>query len=193
MRNKFSGFTLIELLVVITILGISITLALPSWDRVGQKRLLTNAVEQVTASLAVAQTEAQKRSQAVSLAYSRTDSQNWCVGASIGASGCDCTETDPASAQYCTLDGTPASIGNATLRAVNLIEASDSQPMGGNSFITFDPVRGILDPNGDRLQLTFESAGGQFQLRVLVSPTGLLKICNPVSGRKVAGYPSCAA
>jgi len=193
MRKKLSGFTLIELLVVITILGISITLALPSWARVGQKRLLTNAVEQVTASLAVAQTEAQKRSQTVSLAYSRTDSQNWCVGASIGASGCDCTETDPASAQYCTLDGTPTSIGNATLRAVNLIEATDSQPIGGNSYITFDPVRGILEPTGDRLLLTFESAGGQFQLRVLVSPTGLLKICNPVSGRKVPGYPSCAA
>lgn len=193
MRKNISGFTLIELMVVITILGISITLALPSWDRVGQKRLLTNAVEQVAATLSVAQTEAQKRSQGVSLAFSRADSQTWCVGASVGASGCDCTETDPASAQFCTLDGTPNSIGNTTLKAVNLIQAADSQPIGGNSYITFDPVRGILEPAGDRLQLTFESSGGQFQLRVLVSPTGLLKICNPVSNRKVAGYPSCSA
>jgi len=193
MRKNTSAFTLIELMVVITILGISITLALPSWDRVGKKRLLTGAVEQVAATLAVAQTEAQKRNQAVSLAFSRADSQNWCVGASVGASGCDCTETDPASAQYCTLDGTPTSIGNAAFKAVNLIEATDSQPTGGNSYITFDPVRGILEPTGDRLQLTFESSGGQYQLRVLVSPTGLLKICNPVSNRNVAGYPACAA
>lgn len=193
MRKNISAFTLIELLVVITILGISITLAIPSWDRVGQKRLLTTAVEQVAATLAVAQTEAQKRGQAVSLAFNRADSRNWCVGATVGPDGCDCTETDPASVQYCTLEGTPTSIGNADFRAVDLIEASDTQPTGGNSYITFDPVRGILQPNGDRLQMTFASSGGQFQLRVSVSPTGLLKICNPVSDRKVAGYPSCAA
>ena len=193
MRKTSSAFTLIELMVVITIIGISITLAIPSWDRVGQKRLLTGAVEQVAATLAVAQTEAQKRNQLVSLAFNRTDNQNWCVGASVGSSGCDCTETDSGSAQYCTIDGTPTSIGNTALKAVNLIEATDSEPVGGNSYISFDPVRGILQPTGDRLQLTFESAGGQFQLRVLVSPTGLLKICNPVAGRKVAGYPSCAA
>jgi len=193
MRKNASGFTLLELMVVITILGISITLAIPSWDRVSQKRLLTGAVEQVTATLAIAQTEAQKRSQAVSLAFNRTDDQNWCVGASVGPNGCDCTETDSGSGQYCTIDGTPASIGNAAFKAVNLIEATDSQPSGGNSFITFDPVRGILQPNGDRLQLTFESSGGKFQLRVLVSPTGLLKICNPDGNKKVSGYPSCAA
>lgn len=193
MLKNTSGFTLIELLVVMAILGISIALATPSWDRVGQKRLLTNAAETIAATLAVAQTEAQKRNQAVSLAYSRSDDQNWCVGAVIGASGCDCVETNPASEQYCTVDGTPASVGSASLRAVNLIEATDSQPVGGDSYITFDPVRGILQPIGDRVQLTFESSGGLFQLRVFISPTGLLKICNPDGNKNVGGYPSCAA
>lgn len=193
MRKNTLGFTLIELLVVITILGISITLAIPSWNQVGQKRLLTGAVEQVAAALAVAQTEAQKRSQDVSLAYDRSDDQNWCVGASVGPGGCDCTETDPGSDQYCTIDGTPASLGSTLFGSINLIEATDSQPAGGNAYITFDPVRGILQPAGDRLQLTFESSGGQFRLRVLVSPTGLLKICNPDSDKKVGGYPACAA
>jgi len=193
MRKYIPGFTLIELMVVITILGISITLAVPSWNRVTQKRLLTGTAERIAATLAVAQTEAQKRGQAISLAYSRTNDQNWCVGASVGLSGCDCTETDSGSAQYCTIDGTPTSLANETTRSVNLISATDSQPAGGNSFITFDPVRGILQPAGDRLQLTFESSGGQYQLRVLVGPTGLLKICNPDSSKKVGGYPTCAA
>ena len=193
MLKNTSGFTLIELMVVMAILGILIALATPSWERVGQKRLLTNAAETVAATLAVAQTEAQKRNQAVSLAYNRSDDQNWCVGAVMGDGGCDCTETNTASNQYCTVDGTSASVGSASLKAVNLIGATDSQPAGGDSYITFDPVRGILQPIGDRVQLTFESSGGLFQLRVLISPTGLLKICNPDSNKNVSGYPLCAA
>ena len=193
MLKNTAGFTLIELMVVIAMLGISIALAFPSWERVGQKRLLTSAAERVAASLAVAQTEAQKRNHTVSLAYNRTDNQNWCVGAVVGSSGCDCSETDPDSDQYCTIDGTAARVESTSFSTVNLIEASDSQPAGGNSYVTFDPVRGILQPNGDRLQLTFESSGGYFQLRVFISPTGLLKICNPNSDKQVGGYPSCAA
>jgi len=61
-QNK-SGFTLIELLVVIAVIGISVTLAVPSWEQVSQKRNLTNATEQIAAVMAVAQTEAQKRNQ----------------------------------------------------------------------------------------------------------------------------------
>jgi len=186
-----SGFTLIELLVVIAVIGISVSLAVPSWGLVSQKRSLTNAAEQVAAFLATAQTEAQKRNQEVSLAFSRTGNQNWCVGKSVGPTGCDCTETDSASAQYCTIDGTLSSLGSASLKSLNLIEADDTQPSSGDSFITFDPVRGILQPVGDKLQLTFESTGGHYQLRLSISPTGLMKICNPTDTKTVGGYAAC--
>ncbi len=76
MSRKYSGFTLIELVVVITIIGLAITLATPSWDVVSQKRKLTNATEQVASLLVVAQSEAQKRNQAVSLAFSRSGNQS---------------------------------------------------------------------------------------------------------------------
>lgn len=187
-----SGFTLIELLVVLTVIGLSITLAVPSWALVSQKRSLTNAAEQVAAFLATAQTEAQKRNQAISLAFNRTADQSWCVGTSIGTTSCDCTETDPASAQFCTIDGTASRLGSATLKSLKLIGADDTQPSSGDSFITFDPVRGILQPVGDKLLLTFESTGGHYQLRVSISPTGLMKICNPTDTRPVGGYATCA-
>lgn len=60
LRNKL-GFTLIELLVVITLIGVSVTLAVPSWQQASQKRRLTDATEQVAPFLAVAQSQAQKR------------------------------------------------------------------------------------------------------------------------------------
>jgi type IV fimbrial biogenesis protein FimT len=185
------GFTLIELLVVITLIGISVTLAVPSWEQVSQKRRLTNAAEQVASLLAVAQSEAQKRNQAVSLSFSRSGDQDWCVGANTGSSGCDCTETDSTSAQYCAIDNAPYRIESATFESLNLIEATDTQPDEGDSYITFDPVRGILQPAGDRLQFTFESSGGAFQLRLVISPTGLLTICNSGDNNTVGGYATC--
>ena len=191
MLRKKLGFTLIELLVVITLIGISITLAVPSWEQVSQKRRLTNATEQVASLLAIAQSEAQKRNQAVSLAFSRSGDQDWCVGAVAGLSGCDCTETDIDSANYCEIDDTPYRIEASSFQSLNLIEATDTQPGEGDSFVTFDPVRGILQPAGDRLQFTFESSGGYFQLRLVISPTGLVTICNSGSDRIVGGYAIC--
>lgn len=190
LRNKL-GFTLIELLVVITLIGISVTLAVPSWEQVSQKRRLTNATEQVASLLAIAQSEAQKRNQPVSLAFSRSGDQDWCVGAVTGPSGCDCNETNSDSPQYCAIDGTPHRIEASTFQFLSLIEAMDTQPDEGDSFVTFDPVRGILQPAGDKLQLTFQSSGGYFQLRLIISPTGLVTICNSDSDRTVGGYATC--
>ena len=191
LRNK-SGFTLIELLVVFTVIGISITLAVPSWEQVSQKRRLTNATEQVASFLAVAQSTAQKRNQEVSLAFNRSGNQNWCVGAAGGSAGCDCTVTDTTSSQYCAVDGAPFIIESSSFQALNLLEAIDTQPGEGDAQITFDPVRGILQPTGDKLQFTFESSGGYYQLRVVIGPTGLLTICNSGDDtRTVGGYSTC--
>ena len=191
-RNRL-GFTLIELLVVITLIGISLTLAVPSWEQVSQKRRVTNATEQVAAFLSVAQSEAQKRNQPVSLSYNHSGDQNWCIGIVLGEGACDCTETNPGSAQYCAIDGAPSLVKAGTFQFLNLIEATDTQPAGGDSPITFDPIRGILQPAGDKLQFTFESSGGYYQLRLVVSPTGLLTICNSGDDQVVGGYAQCVS
>lgn len=192
MSQNDSGFTLIELIIVLTIISLAITLATPSWEMVSQKRRLTNATEQVAALLVVAQSEAQKRNQPVSLAFNRTGDQSWCLGAVLSPTGCDCDVTDTGSAQYCTIDGTPSRIEAESFGSLNLLEAIDTKPGSGDSFITFDPVRGILQPAGDKLQLTFEATGGYYQLRLVIGPTGLLRICSPDADKAVAGYTACA-
>ena len=193
MSRKESGFTLIELIVVITIIGLAITLATPSWDQVTQKRKLTSAGEQVADLLVVAQSESQKRNKADSLAFNRTGNQSWCVGAVLSASGCDCRVTDSSSAQFCTIDGTPHRLAATSFNSLNLLEAMDTQPGGGDSYITFDPVRGILQPPGDKLQLTFDTTGGYYSLRMIIGPTGLIRICNPDADKAVAGYGPCTS
>lgn len=186
-----SGFTLVELLVVITIVAISITFVSPSWDKASQKRRVANAAEQAAAFVALAQGEAQKRNQPVSVSYSRSGNRQWCLGAAVGAGGCDCTETDTASAQYCAMDGVVTTFQAADYPLLNLLDADDGQPNGGDSRITFDPIRGILQPAGDRLQLTLESERGAYRLRLGLGPTGLLTLCNPDTDRRVAGYAIC--
>jgi prepilin-type N-terminal cleavage/methylation domain-containing protein len=190
-RNKM-GFTLIELLVVITLIGISLTLAVPSWEQVSKKRRITNGAEQVAAFLATAQSEAQKRNLPVTLSYRRSGDQDWCIGAVLGASGCDCTEADPDSGQFCSVDGNPHLIDAQAFQLTNLIGVMDVKPDGGDSNITFDPIRGILQPAGERLQLTFESPGGYYQLRLVMRPTGLLSICSPDSSNTIGGYLTCS-
>jgi len=192
LRDKL-GFTLIELLVVIALIGVSITLAVPSWERAKQKRRLTNATEQVGAFLVTAQSQAQKRNQPVSLSYFHSGEESWCAGAALSAIGCDCTETDTSAALYCSIDGNTSTIDARSFKSLKLIAATDGQPDGGNLYITFDPIRGILQPSGDSLRFTFESNDGYFQLQVRVSPTGLMTICNPDESRKVSGYSACAS
>jgi type II secretion system protein H len=186
-----SGFTLIELVLVLTVVGIAIALATPSWDKANQKRRVTNAAEQAAAFIALAQGEAQKRNQPVSLSYNRSGGQEWCIGAVTSPGGCDCTETDTTSAEYCAIDGVASTLQAADHPTLNLLDAADRQPGSGDASVTFDPIRGILQPAGDALRLTFESGGGAFQLRLSLSPTGLLMICNPAVDKQVAGYPAC--
>lgn len=193
MFQSRSGFTLIELLVVITLIGISITIAIPSWDKASQKRRVSNGAEQTWAFLVLAQGEAQKRNQPVSLSYNRSGNQDWCIGAAVGTGGCDCTETDPNSAQYCAIDGVASTLQSSEFPLLNLLDAADTQPNGGDSHVSFDPIRGILQPAGDSLRLTLESDHGAFQLRLVLGPTGLMMICSPDTDRKVAGYAPCSS
>lgn len=193
MFQKVSGFTLIEVMVAMTITVLVLTLATPSWERATQKRRLTNTTEQVHAFLLVAQSEAQKSNQAVSLVFNRVGDEDWCVGSSMGSGACDCTESNSESLLYCAIDGVERRIESSMFQSTYLIQAFDTQPGSGDTVITFDPIRGILQPAGDMLQLTFGSASNEFQLRLVVGPTGLFTLCNPDSRRIVGGYKLCAA
>jgi prepilin-type N-terminal cleavage/methylation domain-containing protein len=191
MPARTRGFTLMELIVVISVIGVALIMAVPSWDNASQKRLVTNGTEQVTSLLSIAQSEAIARNQAVSISFNRVSGTQWCVGATAGTGGCDCTESDDEAAAFCQLDGVAQRIGSADLPGMILQGAGDRLPGSGDGMVVFDTVRGILQPAGDGLQFTFDSLGDKYRLRVQLGPTGLIWVCSPDASRFVPGYGDC--
>ncbi len=106
-KKEFStnkGFTLIELMIGVGVLAIIMSLALPSYRTIIEKRQVTRGAEQLGAFLSAVQMEAVKRSENIAVSYSRTDSDTWCIGIVSGTAPCDCTDTDIATAD-CKISG----------------------------------------------------------------------------------------
>jgi prepilin-type N-terminal cleavage/methylation domain-containing protein len=102
-KKEFSahkGFTVIELMVVIAVIAIITSYALPSYRTLIEKRQVTSGAEQLGGFLSAVQIEAVKRSENITVSY---DADEWCVGIAVGTDACDCTDTDPATAD-CTID-----------------------------------------------------------------------------------------
>jgi len=191
MLRKSSGFTLIESVVVLALAAVALSIAVPSWHSVTERRQLTSSTEQVTALLATAQSEAIRLNSPISVSFSRSDDTNWCVGAVLGDTGCDCTVTDAGDGNYCIVDGVERRQAATFLKDLHLTSATDLAPGSGDSKVVFDPVTGILSPAGDLLNFEFASSTDAYQLRVQIGPTGNMRVCNPDPDTRVTGYPAC--
>ena len=63
-------------------------------------------------------------------------------------------------------------------------------------FFNFDPIRGVKtneagDLDGDTISFTVISDNTNHKLQVDIGPTGRVRICSPVAGKKVGGYKAC--
>jgi type IV fimbrial biogenesis protein FimT len=173
------GFTLIELLVVITLAGILIALAAPSFTgTIARKRVEGVALELGT-DFQYARSEAVQRNARVRVIF---DVNANCYAVHVVGS------TDATS---CTNLGT----GAVLLKLVQV----DSGPtlaftpaISGTLFVEFDPVRGMaLDPSGTvdmSGSVTVSGGGGAWQLRSLVTRVGRMKNCSP--NGSVPGFTS---
>lgn len=188
MKKWNSGFTIVELMLSVVLLAIGAALSLPSYREMVEKRQLTHGAEQIMAFVNSAQSEAMKRNQVVTVSYSRTADDDWCVGAVVGATACDCTEESAGEPDFCAIDSAPRIITNENVGNTELVKS-----IAGDGAYSFDPIRGIFVDLDDSLMVQMSSNDENYQLNLTVSNTGQVIVCSNDSSHTVPGYGVCPA
>ena len=205
MFQRSTGFTLIELMITVVIVAIGVSLAVPSWNNLVQKRRTTGGAEEIAAFLASAQSEAVKRNELVTVTIQRNGAgTDWCVGAInetqmdiVVETHCHCNQDDPARDKYCEFDdGQPRRITQDGFEKFAMDLAAVAGIANDHFFFSFDPVRGIkLAENGAVVNevnsVTIMSDNTHYKLQVDISVTGRVRVCNPDSSKKVPGFVDC--
>jgi type IV fimbrial biogenesis protein FimT len=174
-------------MISVVLLAIGAALALPSYREMVEKRQVTHGAEQIMAFANSAQGEAQKQNKLVTVSYARSADDDWCVGATVGATACDCTETVDTAADYCAIDASPWRITNENAGNARLVKS-----ITGDGAYSFDPIRGILVDLDDSLIVAMSSNNEDYQLSLQVSRTGQVVLCSTDSDHSVPGYGVCA-
>ena len=186
-RTTNRGFTLLELMIVMVIVAIGVALAVPSYRDTMERRETTSQAEQLSAFLSYAQSEAVKRNEMISIQLSYTDANNWCVGANEGNTGCDCTETDSGSVNFCSINDVAKIMSSATQTKSSMLSHET------DTTFTFDPIRGTMASSDLGLDHGFvlQSDNANWQLTVDIGVTGRIRICNADSDKAVPGFQTC--
>lgn len=185
-RNR--GFSLIEVMMTVVLLAISLVLAMPSFRDMVEKRQVTNGAEQLASFINTAQGVSMKTNQVVTVSWSRTDDDDWCIGAIAGENPCDCGQTNTAAADYCQIDARQFILDNShtgNLELMHEIEGADDDAYA------FDPVRGLFVDMNESLTMELRSQSEDFRLNLMVNNTGRVILCSDDSSYAVPGYAAC--
>jgi len=180
----------------VVLLGIGMALALPSYRDMVEKRQVTNGAEQLASFINTAQGVAMKTNQVVTVSYSRSDDDDWCVGAISGTIACDCTQTNVAATDYCQIATQPFILNNSHAGDLELMHA-----MNGDGSYAFDPIRGLLLDLEDNTQVNLDdsltvelrSPNEDFRLNLVVNSSGRVMLCSDGSEHAIPGYKTCPA
>ncbi|MDO9047621.1 MAG: GspH/FimT family pseudopilin [Methylobacter sp.] len=145
-QTKSRGFTLIELIITISIAGILVSIAIPSFSSIIRSTRLTTYANELVASLSLARSEAVKRGVQISIRRKGSTSQNWDSGWYIftdlnGDGALDAADT--------LLKTYPALTSGFTLR---------TGTAGYQTFAAYLPSGLSLNSSGDTFKLCASSA-----------------------------------
>jgi type IV fimbrial biogenesis protein FimT len=173
-------------MISVVLLGIVLSLALPSYRDMVEKRQLTQGAEQIFAFLNAAQGVASRSNSVVTVSYSLTDTNDWCMGAILGETPCDCSETTSTEPDFCSIDGGVMRLTNDHVGNNDMVDSVD-----GDGAYAFDPIRGLLVDLDDSVSMVLQSPSSDYQLRLSVSNTGHTSMCSVDADHHVPGFPEC--
>lgn len=197
-QSRMRGVTLLEMLIAMAILGIIVSVAMPSMSGFTANQRLLGAAEQIHGHLQQARSEAVGRSATVYVNFSASGTTSWTYGVST-TNSCTLTITDPATANACvitvndgdtTVDGVDGGVdtGDRVLMRFPGTDYTDVEmaiaSFSSGTQITFDSVRGTSTSG----QINLEGSTGKL-LRVAVSLLGRVEICSPDGS--VPNYETC--
>ncbi|MFM2120832.1 MAG: hypothetical protein RL722_2300 [Pseudomonadota bacterium] len=172
-----AGLTLVELMVVLSLVALSLTVALPSFDGFVARRRLEGLSAQFMADLQWAR----------SLAVARGTSLRLRVQNPLAGGSCYLVHTGPALACSCGTDGSTSCSqpGAEVLRVVG-VPAGDRVSLRANvSQQLIDPRQGTVSPTGS---IDIQGSDGS-SLRHVINILGRIRLCAP--GPKVGDVPAC--
>jgi type IV fimbrial biogenesis protein FimT len=162
------GFSLIELMIALTIFGISLMLALPSFTEWLQGQHIRVAAEAVTNGLQVARAEAIRRNLTTQIVFGPASA--WTVTEVASAAAVQSRAAGEGSANA-VLTPTPAAATTVTFTPLGGVTANADASSTLTQLDISNTIGGACQPGGPMRCL-----------RVLISGGGRIKMCDPAVG-----------
>ena len=170
MKRTSRGFSVLEVMVVVAIIGILLSVGVPSFFTYTQNMQIRSAAEQITAGLAIAKNEAIRRNSQAEVAL--VNNTGWII-----------TEVTSAGVRN-VLQSRDANEGSVNV-------SSTVQP-AGSAAVTFNGMGRVVSVNDDgtppltQIDLTnlmISTATDRRDLRIVIPVGGAVRMCDPkVSG-----------
>lgn len=189
LRYTLRGFTLLEALIVVVILGVLLTVAVPSIsDWIIIQRVKAGASE-LASDIRFSRGEAIKRNVRIAMTFRSAAGNQSCYTAHTKYSGraCNCLQ---GSGESCNQEfGSGDLYINSTeeLKTVSLPASTKVSMSTSNNFAFLAP-NGLMEASSGA---TVDFNGGSSRLlRVVVNGLGRPSICAPI-GSRISGYTTC--